>query len=271
MKYLCGWLNISRSGYYDWRHREESNRSRDDRQLLKKIVSIHDVSRGVYGSPRIHKVLQSDAIRVGKKRVARLMRLHNIQGRVVKVTRRQPGLHQFYARGENLRAGAVEPQAINREWVADITYLKPGKHWLYLATVMDVCSRRIVAWSLGRNKTVELTLGVLKRAISTRKPAPGLIFHTDRGIEYLSPRIRHELERHGIRPSANRPGRCTDNAHMESFFHTLKGELIRGSTFTNDKELRYALNSYINSFYNHRRLHSGINYQAPAQYEQLAA
>ncbi len=151
------------------------------------------------------------------------------------------------------------------------TYLKVNGQWRYLATVMDVYSRRILRWSLARHRTAELTLSALRYALKGPKPKQGLIFHTDRGIEYTAFRFRDELKKHGIRASVNRPGMCTDNAHMESFFHTLKAELIRGRQFFGDHHLRSALNSYINHFYNHKRLHSGIGYVPPAAYEAMAA
>jgi transposase InsO family protein len=271
VSYLCGWLKVSRSGYYDWRKREESDHRKSDQTLTQKIVAIHRSSRGVYGSPRIYKVLQNEGIRVGKKRVARLMQAQGLQGRVVQVTYRKPGLKQFKAQGDNLRLKLAPASGMDQVWVADITYLRVKGQWRYLATVMDVYSRRILGWSLAKHRTTELTLSALNYALKQRQPAPGLLFHTDRGIEYMSHRFQSELKRHGMRSSVNRPGYCTDNAHMESFFHTLKGELIRGRVFHTEPELRYALNSYINGFYNHMRLHSGVGYHSPAQYERMAA
>ena len=199
------------------------------------------------------------------------MRELGIQGRVVEVTRRQPGLKRFKAAGENLRLDAPEVTGPNQQWVADITYLKLHGIWLYLAVVMDVYSRRILGWSLGKNRTTELTLAALRYAAKGRELTGTKLFHTDRGIEYTAFRFRDELKKYGFRPSFNRPGVCTDNAHMESFFHTLKAELVRGRVFRNEEELRYSLNSYINQFYNHKRLHSGIGYYAPAEYERMAA
>lgn len=270
MKYLCGWLNVSRSGYYDWRTRQESARSKTDRHLLSQIIAIYQASRGTYGSPRIHKVLQSKGVWVGRKRVARLMRVQHIQGRAYRVSTRRPMANRYYNEGGNIRLELGQPTAMNQVWVADVTYLRLGKDWMYLTTIMDVYSRRLLSWSLGRQRNVDLTLGVLKRAIQKRKPSPGLIFHTDRGIEFVSPRIQEELDKHGIQRSVNRPQHCTDNAHMESFYHTLKGELIRGRKFKNVRELRYALSGYLNSFYNYIRLHSGIGYLPPVKYEQMA-
>jgi len=271
VSHLCRWLGVSRSGFYDWIKRPPSPRSHSDADLGKRIEIIHEESRGVYGSPRVFQVLRQQGVSVGRKRVERLMRERQLQGRVVQVTRRCPGLKRFVASGENLRLKEPAPTAINQVWVADVTYLKVAGKWRYLATVLDVYSRRILGWSLSSHRTADLTLSALRNAVRDREIKKGLIFHTDRGIEFTSHRFRDELKRLGIRPSVNRPGCCTDNAHMESFFHTLKAELIRGNVFHNDKELRYALNYYINRFYNHRRMHSGIGYLAPAEYEAMIA
>ena len=271
MKYLCEWLQVSRSGYYDWLKRTESKRAKEDTALVAKIAEIHQRSRGTYGSPRVHKSLRNRGDRVGKKRVERLMQANGFVGRVVRVTRRQPGLKRFQAAGENLLCGEAQPTKTNQVWVADVTYLRLAGKWRYLATVMDVYSRRILGWSLSRDRTVKLTLSALQNALRGRQPEKGMIFHTDRGIEYTAYRFRDELRRHGIRQSFNRAGQCTDNAFMESFFHTLKAELIRGRHFMNEKELRRALGSYINQFYNYQRMHSGIGYVPPAIFEKMAA
>lgn len=216
----------------------------------------------------MHQALRRQGIRIGKKRVERLMQASGLQGRVVKVTR-TPGLKYFKADGENLRLQVPEVTGLNQQWVADVTYLKVRGRWFYLAAVMDVYSRRILGWSLDTTRTTALTLSALRYALKGRCPERGMIFHTDRGIEFAAFRFRDTLRNHGIRASINRPGQCTDNAHMESFFHSMKVELIRGRKFNSEHELRSSLNSYINQFYNHKRLHSGIGYYPPAEYEQL--
>ncbi len=239
--------------------------------MSRLILSIHEASCGTYGSPRVYQALIKRGERIGEKRVERLMRSLGIQGRVVAVTRRQPGLKRFKNAGENLRLDAPPVRRPNQQWVADVTYLKVRAAWYYLAVVMDVYSRRILGWSLGKNRTTELILAALRYAVKGRDLSGLNLFHTDRGIEYTAFRFRDELKTYGVKPSFNRPGICTDNAHMESFFHTLKAELIRGWVFSDEAELRYALNSYINQFYNHKRSHSGIGYHAPAKYERMAA
>jgi len=243
----------------------------EDNVLTKKIEVIHRESRGTYGSPRVHQTLKKQGVAIGKKRVERLMQARNLQGRVVKVTRRQPGLKRFIERGENLRLNQPEPTAINQVWVSDITYIKVGQTYKYLIVIMDLYSRRILSWSLTQTRTTQETVNVLRRAIKERQPAEGLIFHTDRGIEFTGKDFRKVLDAHRMRYSVNRLGICTDNGHMESYFHSLKAELIRGRKFSNMDELRYALNSYINHFYNKKRLHSGIGYYTPIEYEKMAA
>jgi len=243
----------------------------DDRQLSRKIVRIHQDSRCLYGSPRVHQVLLQQGLHVGRKRVERLMRDAGVIGKVTTLYRRIPGMERFYLKHQNLRLQLPEPDCIDQQWVGDLTYIKVGKQWQYLAVVMDVYSRKIIGWSLGAQKTAELTLRALKQALRHRKPKDGLIFHTDRGVEYGAYLIQNELQRHGIRSSMNRPGTCTDNAHMESFFHSLKAERIHGETFKTKHELQMAIAGYIDQFYNPKRLHSGIGYLAPMEFERMVA
>jgi putative transposase len=234
-------------------------------------VSIHSRSRTTYGSPRVHRALIKLGVRVGEKRVARLMREHGLKGRVVTVTRRSPALRRFQQDGENLRLNAKFPAQCDEQWVADLTYIKAGDSYRYLITIMDVYSRRILGWSLRDQRTADDVLPVLRRVIRTRRPKPGLIFHTDRGIEFMAYSVQEELSRHGLLRSYNRLGFCTDNSHMESFYHSLKGELIRGRKFRSADELRTALSSYINRFYNRERMHTGIEDMSPIAYENQAA
>ncbi|MEH6544210.1 MAG: IS3 family transposase [Porticoccaceae bacterium] len=268
---LCRWLDVSTSGFYAWEKREASTRDQEDQRLLSKITQIFWHSQGRYGSPRIFQVLQSQGIQVGRKRVERLMREAGLKGRVVRVTRRQPGLKRFKAKGTNVLRTLTAPTGINQVWVGDVTYLKLNGQWQYLATVMDYHSRRILGWSLWTSRTTELTRSAMRYALKKRRPPPGLIFHTDRGIEYTGGEFQQLLRDKGFRHSVNRPGKCTDNARMESFFHSLKAELIRGTLFRSVKELRHSLSNYINTFYNAVRLHSSLGYVSPIQYEQQYA
>ena len=199
------------------------------------------------------------------------MRESGLKGRVTRVTRRQPGLKRFQARGDNLLRKLEHPTSINQVWVADVTYLKVGKHWQYLATVMDLYSRRILGWSLSHTRTTELTKAAMGYALKKRNYPKGAILHTDRGVEYGGKEFQQLLKEYEFKHSLNRPGHCTDNAFMESFFHSLKAELIRGTSYKTANELRHSLSAYINKFYNTTRLHSALNYESPLQYEQRAA
>lgn len=267
---MSDWLGVSSSGFYAWEKREPSTRLKDDQKLLKLITKIYWKSKGRYGSPRVFEALKSQGIQVSRKRVERLMKEAGLKGRVVRVTRRQPGLKRFQAKGENLLLKLDAPTVINQVWVADVTYLKVNGRWQYLATVMDRYSRRILGWSLSRRRTTALTIDALNYALRKRKYPNGIIFHTDRGLEYTGSVFQAELKKWKIRHSVNRPGYCTDNAFMESFYHSLKAELIRGNVYKTTKALRKALKSYINQFYNAVRLHSGLDYVSPIKYEQFA-
>jgi len=212
-------------------------------------------------------VLRKQGEEFGVNRVASLMRFAGLQGRVVKVTRRVPGVQKFYERNENLRLHKPMPGTINQQWVGDLTYLKTQERACYLATVMDLYSRRIVGWALGRDRTTKLTCKALNNAIRQRDPEPGLIFHSDRGVEYGGIKLRDILERHGFLASMSRAYHSQDNAHMESFFHSMKIEWIRGKTFVTMDELKGDLHRYVR-FYNCNRLHSGIGYCSPVEYER---
>lgn len=271
MAFLCRFYGVSRSGFYAWRDRPESRTAEENRKLLREIQRIHERSRCIYGSPRVNQDLRKQGIAVSKHRVARLMREHALTGRVVRVTRRQPGLHRFCIGKANRLIETRPPTGPNQQWAGDITYLKINQKYRYLAVVIDLYSRKVVGWSLGDQRTVGLTLRAMKAALAKRNPKPGLIFHTDRGIEYRSYDYQTLLEEHGIIASMNRPGQTTDNAFVESFFHTLKAEYYRGRSFASMQELRHGLAGYINHFYNRQRMHSGIGYHSPEEYEQIAA
>lgn len=268
---LCLFYGVSRSGYYAWRGRPESRWVKQNRWLLNKIVEIWKKSRKIYGSPRILESLKRKGIYVSKHRVARLMRENGLRGRVVRVTRRQPGLKVFCRGVANRLRDFGKPTAPDQQWAGDLTYLRVGGHWRYLAVVLDLYSRRVLGWSLGAQRPHELPGRALQYAFAKRSPKPGLIFHSDQGIEYRSFAYQGQLAEYGIIPSMNRPGKCTDNAIVESFFHTLKTEFFRGRTFTSTEKLRSGISGYINHFYNRKRIHSGIGYLSPEQFEQCIA
>jgi len=267
--YLCRRFNVSRSGFYAWLARDGGQRRRNDEELGARIERIYGDSGGRYGSPRVHELLKREGIRCSNKRVARLMRERGLRGRVSRLYRRSPALHKFFAKTGNLRVDEPLPTRPDQIWVGDLTYLRLGKRWRYLATVMDLFSRRIVGWTLARTRTIEATLRALKRAIAARNPRPGLLFHSDRGIEYSAYGFQDFLKANGIVPSMNRPRRCQDNAHMESFFHSLKAELTHQRVFTSEGQLSATLAGYINHFYNRKRIHSSLGYHSPVEYERL--
>lgn len=239
--------------------------------MITQIRSIHERSHGTYGSPRVTAALKQRGIRCSENRVARLMREQRIVGKAHHLYRRHQGTNRFFQRIGNLRLSRPEPTASNQVWAGDVTYLKLHKHFYYLAVVMDVYSRKVIDWSIGPHRTVDLTLSVLRRAVKKRQPDAGLIFHSDRGIEYASYRYEEELKQHGIRPSMNRPGHCVDNAHVESFFHTIKGEWLKGNPYGTVTELKETIRYYIQHFYNRSRLHSGIGYYTPDEYEKMVS
>jgi putative transposase len=266
---MCRVYGVTRAGYYAWRQRAPSARAQADTDLERRIVAVHRDSRGTYGSPRVHRVLRANGQCVGENRVARIMRAHGIKARVATIRYTCPNLRRFFGRIPN-RQLAVAITCPDQVWVGDITYLKVGALWRYLAVVMDKCSRRIVGWSFGRNKDVQLTLSALNHAVNNRRPTPGLIFHTDRGIEYAAGAFTQRLAQLGFTQSMNRPGKVTDNAFVESFFHSMKAEAFHGNRFDQDEEVVGVLRSYL-PFYNRDRLHSSLHYVSPATYEQRLA
>jgi putative transposase len=267
--YLCRWLGVSRSGYYQWIKPEPTDRETSDQRLLKRIGELFESSGGIYGAPRIHQALKREGIHVGRKRVARLMREYGMRGRCVRVYKTVPkGTRKYYSKHPNRLLEAGKPTGINQQWVGDVTYLKVGQQWLYLSTVMDRYSRRILAWKLSKDRTAEVTCKVLRKALKVSKAkSQGLLFHTDRGSEYGADKVQDLLKEKGMVASMNRPGKCTDNGVMESFFHSLKAEKLTGQIWKSYSGLRKAIKDYIDGFYNRSRLHSGLGYLSPLEYE----
>jgi putative transposase len=262
---MCALYSVTPAGYYAWRRRGESVRRRRDRELLVQTQALFARSRSTYGSPRIHRALAAVGVHVSRRRVARLMREAGLRARAVKLYRRIPALHGFFTSIPNRQLDRVA-SGFDQVWVGDITYLKVAGAWRYLAVVMDRYSRRIVGWSLGATKDVRLTLAALNHAVRNRRPRPGLIFHSHRGVEYAAYAFRKRLAALGFVQSMNRPREITDNAFMESFFHSLKSDTIAGFTLTTPAELGQLLRRYI-PYYNGVRLHSGIGYRSPVDYE----
>jgi len=266
---LCRTYKVTRSGYYGWRKRLQSPRKTQNQQLSARIVAIYDASYGIYGSPRIHLALKAEGVRVGRKRVAGLMRGMELKGRCGRIYRsqRRVSVNRFFngIPNRSLEKVATGPDQV---WLGDITYLKAGGQWRYLAVVMDKYSRRILSWSLSARKDTWLTLRALNRAVAGRRPASGLIFHSDRGIEYGALVMRRRLAQLGIVQSMNRPeAKMIDNALMESFFHSMKAEGVHGRTFPDQQRLHQHVTRYI-PFYNSQRMHSALGYVSPIVFEQ---
>jgi putative transposase len=266
---MCALYQVTRAGYYAWRRRGDSARRRQDRMLLDAIRDVFDRSRRTYGSPRIHQALRAAGTRVSRRRVERLMREAGLRARAARLYRAIPGLHAFFTSIPNRQLARVTTGP-DQVWVGDITYLKVGGTWRYLAVVMDRYSRRIIGWSLGRRKDARLTLAALNHAVVNRRPPPGLLFHTDRGIEYAAYAFRTRLAALGFVQSMNRPREITDNAHMESFFHSMKTDVVHGASFVNPDEVAPLLRRYF-PYYNRVRLHSGLGYRSPVDYEARGA
>jgi transposase InsO family protein len=264
---MCRLYAVTRSGFYRWRSRERSERERQNARLAERIRAVHEASRGTYGSPRVYQVLRRQGYQASENRVARLMRAHGIKARVATMRYTNPGLQRFFAaaRNEQLELELCAPDQV---WVGDLTYLKVGAVYRYLAVVMDKYSRRVLGWAYGKRKDVALTLKALNRAVRRRRPRAGLIFHTDRGIEYAADAFKERLAELGITQSMNRPGKVTDNAYIESFFHSMKADIVHGLSFTEDREIERAVRTYV-PFYNGTRLHSSLNYVPPATFERL--
>jgi len=271
IRYLCEWLGVTPAGYYAWLKRRESKRCCEDRLLLTRIKRIFKDSRGTYGSPRIHAALKREGVGVGRKRVERLMRENGLVAHVARVYRRNKLPYRHYMRTGNLRLSAPSPSRLNQQWVGDLTYVRINHKWHYLAVVMDVYSRRIIGWDVGRYKNAVLTLSSIGHALGSREIEPGLIFHTDRGSEYGAYLVQDELKRLRIRASMNRPESITDNAHAESFFKTIKSEWLHGKKFFSIEELRQSVSQYIDGFYNTVRLHSSLEYRSPIEFEEAVA
>jgi len=264
---MCRLYDVTRAGFYAWRSRERSERERQNAALAERIRVVHQASRGTYGSPRVYQVLRRLGCRASENRIARVMRAQGIKARVATMRYTNPRLQRFFAaaRNEQLEIALKAPDQV---WVGDLTYLKVGAIYRYLAVVMDKYSRRVLGWAYGKRKDVALTLKALDRAVRARRPPRGLIFHTDRGIEYAADAFKERLAALGITQSMNRPGKVTDNAYIESFFHSMKADIVHGLTFTEDREIESAVRDYV-PFYNGTRLHSSLNYVPPATFERL--
>jgi putative transposase len=266
---MCRVLDVSRSGFHAWQTRKPSARALEDARLTVRIAEIHQQFRGVYGSPRIHaELVLGDGECIGRKRVERLMRAAGISGlirrRRGRTTVRVPGVRVC----DDLVDRAFAADGRDRLWVADITYLRTWEGWLYLAAVQDVFSRRIVGWSMADHMRTELVLDALAMALDHRRPEPGLIHHSDQGSQYVSLAFGQTARAAGIAQSMGSRGDCFDNAVAESFFATLKKELVNRRPWPTKAELRSEIFDYIEIFYNRQRRHGTLGMHSPADFEE---
>ena len=266
---VCPVLGVSRSGYYDWLKRRPSQRQLADQKLLCLILKVYEQGRKTYGSPRVTQMLKRQNQPCGRHRVARLMRQAGLRGLQKSAFRpRTTESNHPLPIARNRLKETKAPAQPNRVWVTDITYIATVEGWLYLAAVMDLCSRKIVGWATADHLKSSLVKEALSRALASRRPAPGLLHHSDRGVQYASQDYRSLLQLHRIVPSMSAQGNCYDNASMESFFSTLKSELIHRQTWRSHPEVKLAIFDYVETFYNRQRLHSSLNYQSPSEFEE---
>lgn len=265
---LCRLFEIPRSSYYEQRCRTPSRRALDDAVLSVGVRAIHHASRRRYGSPRVMRTLRKRGVRVGKKRVARLMRQEGLVARPKRRFRVTTNSDHDHPVAPNLLKRNFTADAPDKVWVGDITYIWTREGWMYLATLIDVFSRRVVGWAMRPYLSRELGLEALRRAVELRQPSPGLIHHTDRGCQYASSDYVKALKAAGITQSMSRRGNCLDNAMAESFFSTLEHEVLMQNDFHSRTEALWEVADYIENFYNRERMHSALDYESPVEYER---
>ncbi len=272
VRLMCRVLGVSASGYYDWRGRPTSARDAANARLLDDVRRVQARHQGRYGSPRMHAALRAEGHSCSRGRVERLMRRHGIRalaGRRFRPCTTDSRHHLAVA--PNLLAQRFIAPAPNRIWLADITYIGTGEGWLYLAAVIDLATRKIVGWAMRNHMRTELTLSALMMAAQRQRPPRGLIHHSDRGSQYAAGAYVDQLAAIGATPSMSRIGCCYDNAPMESFFHTLKVELVHQRRWATHEEARSALFGYVEGYYNRHRMHSALGYLTPEQAEKRMA
>jgi transposase InsO family protein len=267
--FMCNELGVSRSGYYASRRRGPSERAKDEVLLVKQIKAVFTKSRTTYGSPRVQVELKSVGRSASRKRIARLMKTHGLVARCRKRFRRTTNSKHEFPVAENVLAREFTATAPDKAWVTDITYVWTREGWLYLAAILDVFSRRVVGWGMSERIDRQLCLDALQMAVRARSPKPGLIHHSDRGSQYASHDYRRALKKHEMVCSMSRKGDCWDNAVAESFWSTIKSELIDGTDYKSRKEARTSIFEFIEVFYNKERLHSHLGYLSPEKYEKM--
>ena len=273
---LCAAVGVSRSAYYAWCKSTPSSRELANQRILAEIRTIHVENEARYGSPRVVDELRARGHEIGKHRVARLMRENGIWARIRRRFRHTTDSKHKLPVAPNLLEQNFTAAAPNQAWVGDITYIWTAEGWSYLAVLLDLYSRRVVGWAMRKSLSRELAVAALQHAVTCRKPPPGLVHHTDRGSQYASHEYRGLLDRHGARCSMSAAGNCYDNAVAESFFATLKKELVHGCAFETRSEAYDAISQYIENYYNAKRLHRAVGNVSPINFElansgQLAA
>lgn len=265
---VCAVLEVSRAGYYGWLRRPAGARELRRTELTEKVRVVHETNRSVYGSPRVYKVLAGQGESVCENTVAKVMREAGIQAKTKKkyVPVTTDSTHRF-AVTPNVLDRQFKTDLPDRKWAVDITYIATGEGWLYLAGVMDLCSRKIVGWSMNEHMQSGLVTDALSMAVARRRPAEGLLHHSDRGVQYASEDYRHMLQLHKMESSMSNKGDCWDNATMESFWSTLKTELVHHEHYATREQARASIFEYIEVFYNRKRLHSALGYKSPEAFE----
>lgn len=271
LRFVCEAMAVSPSGYYRWRrHPGRSGRYHRQQQVRGAIHAAHSASRQTYGSPRVHAAIKAQGLPCCVNTVAKIMREEGLKARIRRRYKATTDSSHGLPVAENLLARQFERSAPNQVWVSDITYIPTDEGWLYLATTLDLYSRRIVGWSMRERMTSELVIDALQMAITQRHPPAGLMHHSDRGSQYASAAFQQMLAAHGMVCSMSRKGEVYDNAVMESFYGTLKRELVQPARYATRDEARQAIFEWIEVFYNRQRLHSSLGYRCPADYEAAA-
>jgi putative transposase len=265
---ICPLLGVKRGSYYAWKKRPESQRKKENIELLNEIKIIHNKNREIYGSPRIHSELKDMGINCGKNRIARLMKEHGIFSKIRKKFRYKSKQSNDINIFENIVNRTFKIAEPNKVWVSDITYIPTKEGWLYLCIILDLYSRKIVGWSMSINMKKELVLRALQMALINRTPSKDLIFHSDQGVQYTSGLLKETLNKNQISQSMSRKGNCWDNACAETFFHTLKTELVKHENYNSREEAKLSIFEYIEIFYNRSRKHSYLGYKSPVVFEE---
>jgi len=265
---MCQVLEVSRSGYYGWLNRKPSQRQLENEKLKLKIAEIYWQHKGRYGSPRIYRQLKKEGYNYNIKRIERLMNVMELKAIQKRKFKKTTDSNHNLPLKKNLLNRNFNVTQPNKVWVSDITYISTNEGWLYLAVIIDLYSRKVVGWSINKRMTKQLVIDALNMGIKNRKPDKGLIFHSDRGTQYASHDFQKELWKNTMRSSMSRKGDCWDNAVAESFFSTIKTELIYQNKYKNRKQARQDIFQYIAVYYNRIRMHSTLNYKSPENYEK---